>query len=76
MKEMIEGIVKALVDVPEKVVVNQIDGEETAVLEINVDKGDLGKIIGKQGQTARAMRVLLNAASTKLKKRTVLEIME
>ncbi len=76
LKDLIEYVGKALVDMPEKVEVNEIEGEQTTVLEIRVDKSDLGKIIGKQGRTARALRVLLNAASTKLQKRSVLEIIE
>ncbi|MBI2027750.1 MAG: KH domain-containing protein [Deltaproteobacteria bacterium] len=76
MKELVELIAKALVDFPDKVEVNEIIGEQTSVIELKVSKEDLGKVIGKQGRTARAMRVLLNAASTKLKKRSVLEILE
>ena len=76
MKELIELIAKALVDFPEKVEVGEIVGEQTTVVELKVAKEDLGKVIGKQGRTARAMRVILNAASTKLRKRSVLEIIE
>ncbi|MBI5893276.1 MAG: KH domain-containing protein [Deltaproteobacteria bacterium] len=76
MKELIEYIAKALVDFPEKVRVNEISGENTSVIELIVAKEDLGKVIGKEGRTARAMRVILTAASTKLKKRSVLEIVE
>ncbi len=76
MKELIEYIAKALVDNPDQVSVSEVDGSQTAVLELKVAKEDLGKIIGKQGRTARAMRTLLSAASAKLKKRTVLEIVE
>ncbi len=76
MKELIEHIAKALVDYPEKVEVNEIEGQQTSVIELKVAKEDLGKIIGKQGRTARAMRTILSAASTKLKKRAVLEILE
>ena len=76
MKELIEGIVESLVDMPDMVTINRVDGERTMVLELRVAKEDLGKVIGKQGRTARAMRTLLNAASVKLKKRVVLEIME
>jgi predicted RNA-binding protein YlqC (UPF0109 family) len=61
---------------PEAVSVNEIVGEQTTVIELKVDKTDLGKIIGKQGRTARSLRTILNAASTKLKKRSVLEIIE
>ena len=76
MKELIELIAKALVDFPEKVEVGELVGEQTTVIELKVAKEDLGKVIGKQGRTARAMRVILNAASTKLRKRSVLEIIE
>ena len=76
LKELIEYVGKALVDLPEHVEVNEILGEQTTVVELKVDKSDLGKVIGKQGRTARALRVILNAASTKLKKRSVLEIIE
>ena len=76
MKELIEYIAKALVDNPDQVSVTEVDGSQTSVLELKVAKEDLGKIIGKQGRTARAMRTLLSAASAKLKKRTVLEIVE
>jgi predicted RNA-binding protein YlqC (UPF0109 family) len=65
-----------LVDKPEEVVVTEIEGEQTSVIELKVAKEDLGKVIGKQGRTARAMRTILGAASTKLKKRSVLEIIE
>ena len=76
MKELVELIAKALVDFPDQVEVSEISGEQTTVIELKVAKEDLGKVIGKQGRTARAMRVILNAASTKLKKRSVLEIIE
>ena len=76
MKELIEYIAKALVDNPDQVHVNEIQGDQTSVLELKVAKEDLGKVIGKQGRSARAMRTILSAASTKLKKRTVLEIIE
>jgi len=76
LKELIEYVTKALVDMPEKVEVNEISGEQTTVIELRVDKTDLGKVIGKQGRTARALRTILNAASTKLRKRSVLEIIE
>jgi len=65
-----------LVDLPDQVEVNEIAGENTTVIELKVAKEDLGKIIGKQGRTARAIRTVLNGASTKLRKRTVLEIVE
>ena len=76
MKELIEYIAKALVDKPEEVLVTEIEGEQTSVIELKVAKEDLGKVIGKQGRTARAMRTILSASSTKLKKRSVLEIIE
>lgn len=76
MKDLIEYIAKALVDNPEQVKVTEIEGERTSVIELAVAKEDLGKIIGKQGRTARALRTILTAASTKLKKRSVLEIIE
>ncbi|MBW2647510.1 MAG: KH domain-containing protein [Deltaproteobacteria bacterium] len=76
MKELIEHIAKALVDNPDQVSVSEIEGEQTSVLELKVAKEDLGKVIGKQGRTARAMRTILSAASAKIKKRTVLEILE
>ena len=76
MKELIRYIAQALVDHPEEVSVNEVDGNQTSVLELKVAKEDLGKVIGKQGRTARAMRTILGAASAKLKKRTVLEIIE
>jgi hypothetical protein len=76
MKDLIAYIAKALVDKPEEVAVTEIEGEQTSVLELKVAKEDLGKVIGKQGRTARAMRTILSAASTKIKKRSVLEILE
>jgi hypothetical protein len=76
MKELIEYIAKALVDNPDQVVVEEVEGNQTSVLELKVAKEDLGKVIGKQGRTARAMRTILSAASAKVKKRTVLEILE
>jgi uncharacterized protein len=76
LKELIEFMAKALVDNPEKVKVSEIEGEQTSVLELRVAKEDLGKVIGKQGRTARAMRTILSAASTKIRKRAVLEIIE
>jgi predicted RNA-binding protein YlqC (UPF0109 family) len=76
LKNLVETMSKALVDMPEKVEVFEIQGEQTTVIELKVDKSDLGKIIGKQGRTAGALRVILNAASTKLRKRSVLEIIE
>ena len=76
MKELITYIAKALVDHPEEVQVSEVEGNQTSVLELKVAKEDLGKVIGKQGRTARAMRTILSAASAKVKKRTVLEIIE
>ena len=76
LKELIEYIAKALVDSPDQVKVAEIEGEKTSVIELSVAKDDLGKVIGKQGRTARAMRTILSAASTKVKKRAVLEIIE
>ena len=76
MKALIEYIAKSLVDHPEEVQVSEVEGEQTSVLELKVSKEDLGKVIGKQGRTARAMRTILSAASTKSKKRKVLEILE
>ena len=76
MKELIERIARALVDKPEEVTVTALEGSQATVLELKVAKEDLGKIIGKQGKTARAIRVILNAASTKTRRRTVLEILE
>ena len=76
MKDLISYIAKALVDNPEEVGVTEIEGEQTSVIELKVAKDDLGKVIGKQGRTARAMRTILSAASTKINKRSVLEIIE
>ncbi len=76
MVDLIEHMAKALVDNPDEVKVSEIQGERTSVIELAVAKEDLGKVIGKQGRTARAMRTLLTAASTKLNKRSVLEIIE
>ena len=76
MKNLIEIIAKALVDHPEQVKVTVTEGEKTSVIELSVAKEDLGKVIGKQGRTARALRTILTAASTKIKKRAVLEIIE
>ncbi len=76
MKTLIEYIAKSLVDHPEEVQVSEVEGEQTTVLELKVSKEDLGKVIGKQRRTARAMRTILSAASTKSKKRAVLEILE
>jgi predicted RNA-binding protein YlqC (UPF0109 family) len=76
MKELVKFIAQALVDNPEQVQVMEIEGEQTSVIELKVAKEDLGKVIGKQGRTARAMRTILSAASTKIRKRAVLEIIE
>jgi len=76
MKELIEYIAKALVDNPEEVSVTELEGEQTSVIELRVAKEDLGKVIGKQGRTARSIRTILGAASMKIKKRSVLEILE
>lgn len=76
MKELIEQIAKALVDKPEEVSVSEIDGERTTVYELRVAQSDLGKVIGKQGKTARSIRTILAAVGTKIGKRCVLEILE
>ena len=76
MKSLVEQISKALVEKQEDVVVTEVEGERTTVFELRVDTSDLGKVIGKQGKTARAMRTILSAAGTKLCKRCVLEILE
>ncbi len=76
LKELIKYIAQALVDFPNEVDVSEIEGTTTSVIELKVAKEDLGKVIGKQGRTARAMRTILSAASTKIKKRAVLEIIE
>jgi predicted RNA-binding protein YlqC (UPF0109 family) len=76
MKELVELIAKSLVDEPDQVQVTEIEGEKVTVIELRVAPGDLGKVIGKQGRTARSIRTLLNATATKLRKRAVLEILE
>ena len=76
MKELITYIAKALVDHPEAVEVSEVEREQTSVIELKVAKDDLGKVIGKQGRTARAIRTILSAASTKIRKRAVLEILD
>jgi predicted RNA-binding protein YlqC (UPF0109 family) len=76
MKTLIELMARSLVDKPEEVVVAQVDGERTAIFELRVAKSDIGKVIGKQGDTARAMRTIMSAVGTKLKKRCVLEILD
>jgi predicted RNA-binding protein YlqC (UPF0109 family) len=76
MKDLIAYLAKALVDSPEEVVVTEIGGTQSSVIELRVAKEDLGKVIGRQGRTARAMRTILGGASAKMKKRCVLEILE
>ena len=76
MKDLIEFIARALVDNPEQVSVKAVEGKQTLVLELKVARTDLGKVIGKRGQAARAMRTILSAVSGKTKKRSVLEIIE
>ena len=76
LKDLIFLIAQMLVDKPEEVKVNEIRGDQTSVLELRVAKEDLGKVIGKEGRTARAMRTILTAASTKIRKRALLEIIE
>jgi uncharacterized protein len=76
MKELIEYIAKSLVDQPDAIKVTEVEGERTSVIELSVAKEDMGKVIGKQGKTAIAMRTLLNASSMKQKKRAILEIIE
>jgi predicted RNA-binding protein YlqC (UPF0109 family) len=76
MKELIELIAKSLVDSPDEVKVREIESDQTTVLELRVAEGDLGKVIGRQGRTARAIRTILAASGMKLKKRFVLEILE
>ncbi len=76
MKALIETMSRSLVDKPDEVRVAEVEGEKTTVYELRVAQGDLGKVIGKQGKTARAMRTILGAAGTKVGKRCVLEILE
>ncbi len=76
LKDLVEFMAKSLVDNPDSVEVNEVASEQTTVIELKVSKEDLGKVIGKQGRTARAMRTVLNAAGTKMQKRSVLEIVE
>lgn len=76
IKSLIETMARALVDKPEQVEVTEVEGEQTTVLELKVAKEDLGKVIGKEGRTAKALRIILVAASTKLRRRSVLEIIE
>jgi predicted RNA-binding protein YlqC (UPF0109 family) len=76
MKQLIEDIAKALVDIPEEVAVRVVEGEQVTVLELRVAHSDLGKVIGKQGRTARSIRTILGAAGMKLNRRFTLEILE
>ncbi len=76
LKTLVEVMARALVDKPEEVHVSEVEGEQTTVIELKVAKEDLGKVIGKEGRTARSLRTILGAASTKLRKRSVLEIIE
>jgi predicted RNA-binding protein YlqC (UPF0109 family) len=76
MRELVESIAKALVDHPNDVIVNAVDGEQVTVLELRVHPEDLGKVIGRQGRTAKSIRTLLGAAGMKLRKRFTLEILE
>jgi predicted RNA-binding protein YlqC (UPF0109 family) len=76
MKELVQYMAEALVDEPEKVQVNVVEGENSIILELKVAPEDIGKVIGKSGRTAKAMRTILSAAATKLKKRSILEIVE
>lgn len=76
MRELIEYIAKQLVDKPEEVEVREVEGERITVYELRVGNGDLGKVIGKHGQTAKSIRILLNAAAAKMGRRAVLEILE
>lgn len=76
LANLIDVIAKSLVDIPDQVEVSENQGEQTTVIELKVAKTDIGKIIGKQGKTAKALRTILTGASTKLKKRTVLDIIE
>ncbi len=76
MKELVEAIAKALVDLPDQVSVKAVEGEQATILELRVAQSDLGKVIGKQGRTARSIRTILGAAGMKLKKRFTLEILE
>ncbi len=76
MKELVEAIARALVDNPDQVQVHAIEGEQVTVLELRVHPSDLGKVIGRQGRTAKSMRTILGAAGMKLKKRLTLEILE
>ena len=76
MKELVTEIAKVLVDIPDEVVVREVEGEQVTVLELRVAASDLGKVIGKQGRTARSIRTILSAAGMKLNRRFTLEILE
>ena len=76
LRNLVEVMAKALVDYPDQVNVAEVEGEQTTVIELKVAKEDLGKVIGKEGRTARSLRTILSAVSTKLRKRSVLEILE
>ena len=76
IKELVEGIAKALVDNPDQVQVRAVEGEQVTVLELRVHQSDLGKVIGRQGRTAKSMRTILGAVGMKIKKRLTLEILE
>lgn len=76
LRHLVEVMAKALVDFPEHVHVSEVEGEQTTVIELKVSKEDLGKVIGKEGRTARSLRTILAAVSTKHRKRSVLEILE
>jgi uncharacterized protein len=76
MRELVEAIAKALVDHPEQVQVRSVDGEQVTVLELRVHPEDLGKVIGRQGRTAKSIRTILGAAGMKIRKRLTLEILE
>lgn len=76
MKELVEFIVKSLVDKPDAVRIEEVEGEKASIIELHVDNGDLGKVIGKQGRTAKAIRTIINASGVKSGKKVVLEILE
>jgi hypothetical protein len=76
VKELVEVIARALAEYPDEIIVKEITGQQISVIELRAAKGDLGKIIGKEGRNAHALRTIVNAAATKLKKRAVLEILE
>jgi len=76
MRELVEFIAKSLVENPEQVAINEVEGDRTTIIELKVAQEDMGKIIGKQGKTARAIRTILNATAAKAGKKAVLEILE